>query len=94
MTWGMVRINVKDYEQWKQQFDGFAAVRREFGSKGGFVLRDVDDANRITVMLEYPDADSFRRIVQDPRMAEAQRRGGVIPPPEVAILEETDRPPI
>lgn len=65
-----------DYAAWRVVFDGHGDVRRTYGCTSERVYRDADDPNRVAVMLEFPDADTARRFLADPSLADAMRRGG------------------
>jgi uncharacterized protein (DUF1330 family) len=88
----MVHHHVQDYNVWKPVFDGHAAVRKTFGSRGGRVFRSASDPNEIVIVMEFDSMDHAHAFAQDPSLPEAMQRGGVMGPPEVFFLEEAARP--
>ena len=94
MPYLLSQISVEDYERWKPVFDENRATRQATGSKGGFVLRNADDANQITVLLEWDDLDKARAYADSDDLREAMQRAGVIVTgtPTAYFLDEVDRP--
>jgi hypothetical protein len=59
MTYMLAQIEVGDYEQWKDMFDGArGTVRRE--AKGHRILRNAEDPNHVFIQVEFPSADDAR----------------------------------
>ena len=92
MPYILVQHSVKDYDKWKAVFDGQEATRRAAGSKGGFVLRNADDPDQITVLLEWDNLENARAFAGSDDLREAMQRAGVMGPPNVYFLDEADRP--
>jgi heme-degrading monooxygenase HmoA len=88
----LVQHCVEDYDKWKAVFDGQKALRQAAGSKGGTVFRNADDANQITVLLEWDDLDSARAFTGSDDLREAMQRAGVTGRPDIRFLDEADRP--
>ena len=91
MTYVLVQHTVEDYDKWKLMFDEHG-TRQAAGSKGGFVFRNADDPNQITVLMEWDNLDNARAFAGSDDLRESMQRGGVTGPPNVYFLEEADRP--
>ena len=91
MPYILVQQSVEDYAKWKPVFDE-QEDRQAAGSKGGFIFRNADDPNQITVLLEWDTLDNARAFAGSDELKEAMQRAGVTGPPDVYFLEETDRP--
>ncbi|MCB0210457.1 MAG: cyclase [Anaerolineae bacterium] len=89
----LVRHKITDYAQWKPSFDEHGSVRKEASSKGGYILRNVDDPNEVMILLEVEDLMKVRQLLQSEDLKEAMQRSGVVEQPDVYILEEADQPP-
>ena len=94
MPYFLVQISVEDYDKWKSVFDEGGATRQAAGSKGGFVLRNADDPNQITILLEWDNLDNARAFAGSDDLREAMQRAGVTGPPNVYFLDEADRPSV
>jgi hypothetical protein len=55
-TYMMTRIQVEDYDLWKQMFDSDPFDIRK-AAKGHRLLRSVDDPNELSVSVEFASAD-------------------------------------
>jgi hypothetical protein len=55
-TYMMTRIQVEDYEAWKQMFDSDPFHVRK-AATGHRVLRSVEDPNELSVSVEFASAD-------------------------------------
>jgi hypothetical protein len=53
-----IEHTVRDYEAWKQAFDGDPVGREQGGVRRYRVSRLVDDPNHVQVDLEFDDADA------------------------------------
>jgi heme-degrading monooxygenase HmoA len=82
-----VRHTVSDYATWRTVFDQDEARRRASGQQGApQVFRDVDNPNIITVLIPWDSAESAVKFTQDPAMAEAMKKGGVVGMPVVRAI--------
>ncbi len=94
MTYVLVQQSVEDYDKWKPLFDKDGPIRQANGSKGGIVLRNADDANHITVLLEWDSLENARAFVSSDELRERMQRAGVTSAPDVYFLDEADKPQV
>lgn len=92
MGYLLVHNKVKDFNTWKPVFDEHASMREAAGSKGGYVLQNLDDPSEVTIILEWDDMDKAREFAQSQDLREAMEKAGVIGPPDIRFLERVDRP--
>ena len=88
MTYVGARFKVADFARWQQSFAEGAAIREANGSRGGLILRGVNDPNEVILLIDWADPEQGRRVGQSPEVQELQRRGGVISPLEPLITAE------
>ena len=87
MVYWTVRLKVADSAQWRKVFDENEALRRAAGSTGvNQVFHDVDDANTITLIMEWDTAEKARAFMSDPALAERQKKAGSLGPPAVSTV--------
>ena len=83
-----IRQEVKDYDKWRARFDAHAATRKAGGAlEGQYVMRNTDNPNEVTVILEWDSLEKPRQFTQSPELKEAMKNAGVIGPPDVRFLE-------
>lgn len=93
MTYVVVRHNVEDYARWKPIYDEHAAFRKETGSTGARVLRDLNDPTNLIVISEWPSMEQALQFAQSPSLHEVMGRAGVTGSPDVYFAEEVDVQP-
>ncbi len=91
MAYILVQQSVEDYEKWKSLFDEDGPIRQAGGSKGGIVLRNSDDPNHITILLEWDSLANARAFASSDELRERMQRAGVTSAPDVYFLDEADK---
>ena len=86
----LIKHHVRDYAVWRAVFDDNANLRAEYGATYAHVFRNADDPDNVVVMFRWDDLDNARRYAVDPRLKAAMQEAGVIGPPEVIFLAETE----
>ena len=94
MPYLLIRHKVKDYTEWKPVFDEHGATRKASGSKGGYFLRNIDDANEVVIFMEMDDLEKARQLVQSEDLRQAMERSGVADQPDIYFLDLDDRPSV
>jgi hypothetical protein len=91
MVYLNVRHTVTDYETWRPFFDKDEARRKADGATGvNQVYRDLDDANIVTLVMEWDNAENARKFMDDPALRDLLQQAGVIGMPAVrTILSRT-----
>jgi uncharacterized protein (DUF1330 family) len=92
MPYILIRHKVEDYSKWKPVFDEHGATRKASGSKGGYLLRNIDDANEVVIFMEMDDLEKARQLVQSEDLRQAMERSGVADQPDIYFLDLDDRP--
>lgn len=92
MPYILIRHKVEDYSKWKPVFDEHSATRKASGSKGGYLLRNIDDANEVVIFIEMDDLEKARQLVQSEDLRQAMERSGVADQPDIYFLDLDDRP--
>ncbi len=87
MVYVNVRHTVSDYETWRSFFDGDDARRRTAGATGTTqVYRDADDANIVTIIMEWDNLKNARQFMDDPALREVMQKAGVVGMPAVRTI--------
>ena len=84
----IVRHRVADFDVWRTAFDGHGTVRREYGLADGSVLRDEEDANMVTIVLNTDDTARAREFLASDSLREVMSGAGVVSQPDVFIAKE------
>jgi uncharacterized protein (DUF1330 family) len=87
MTTAIVQHGVADYDVWRRIFDEHSTAREAHGGTSVTVYRGAEDANLITVVMEFPNVASAKAFASDPSLKEAMGRGGVTGPPQISFVD-------
>ncbi len=91
MPYSLARYTVEDYAKWKSVFDQLADDRRaRGGAKRMILFRDIDDANEITVLIEWDDVEIPRKLMQSEDIKKTVKEMGTIKS-ESYLLSELER---
>jgi len=87
MVYLNVRHTVTDYEKWRSFFDADDARRRSAGATGTTqVFRDAENANVITTIMEWNNAENATKFMNDPALREVMQKAGVVGMPAVRAI--------
>jgi quinol monooxygenase YgiN len=84
----LIRHEVEDYDAWKDGFDSAKAMRQAGGETSAQVFRDADNPNLVTVLNGWDSFERAEEFLQNPDLADAMERSGVISEPEVIFMTE------
>jgi quinol monooxygenase YgiN len=88
MSHVLIRHKVNDFTAWKEAFDNFKDVRKEFGEKSFQVLQHTEDSNNLYVMLEWDSVENAHKFLESPQLKTAMQEAGVAEAPEINYLIE------
>ena len=83
-----VQFKVQTYQGWREVFDENAGLRQEFGCQSETVFVNAANENEVTILLGFDTVGEAQTFSQSPELREAMQRAGVIPPPQLTIVEE------
>ena len=78
--------HVKDYSNWKEQFDKDADFRNSLGLKEVKVGIKSDDSEHVYIILETDNFMSIEDFISDPDLKDKMDKSGVIGPPDISII--------
>ena len=78
MPYTIMHQKVKDFNNWKADFDATADVRKAGGMKSVQILQAVGDPDTVVIITEWDAVDSIGKFMQSAGLAERQQRAGVI----------------
>lgn len=87
----LVRHKVENFDAWKVVFDHHAETRRQGGSQGVIVLRNLEDPTEVCVLMQWEDLASAREFASSPELKERMKQGGVLEAPDIVFLAEAGR---
>jgi heme-degrading monooxygenase HmoA len=91
MIYLLVHHKVEDYQKWKAVYDEHQSARKQAGSQGARVLRNINDPNEEVIITIWPDVEHAQAFGDSPNLREVMQRAGVIGMPEVLFLEEIEQ---
>jgi hypothetical protein len=77
-------VKVEDFDRfWKTFSTKGAEKRKQHGSKGAYVFRDPNDADRVWVVFDW-DEEGYKKLLSDDEMPAIFQEGGLMGRPETA----------
>ena len=86
-----LRINVVDYETWREVYDEFYGERVAMGVMGDAAFQLVDDPNDVTVWHDFETAEVARAFVSSDTLRNVMQRAGVQGEPQLWFTAESWR---
>jgi quinol monooxygenase YgiN len=83
MTTLFVRHKVKDYANWKREYDAFDATRKNYGVRSESVYRDTDDPSTVIVTHTFKDTSKAKAFANSKDLKSAMEKAGVAGHPEI-----------
>jgi quinol monooxygenase YgiN len=83
-----IRHRVKDYDAWREVYDGFADVQQANGVTDESVHRSKDDGNDLLVIHRFASVDDAEAFFALRELREAMQGGGVEGEPQIEIYED------
>lgn len=84
----LVQHHVKDYANWKKEFDSILSVRKANGEISAQVYRDVSDPNLLTVFNKWDNLANAQKFAHSADLKAGMEKAGVDGPPVVTFLNE------
>jgi uncharacterized protein (DUF1330 family) len=76
----MVKIignfEVNDWVHWKKMFDQHSNAREAAGIKTIYVGNEIENINKVHIVIETPAADTMQKFMQDPENAKVIEQSG------------------
>jgi hypothetical protein len=76
----MVKIignfEVDDWVHWKKMFDQHSYSREVAGIKTIYVGNEIENTNKVHIVMETPAADTMQKFMQDPENAKVIEQSG------------------
>ncbi len=87
----IMQHQVRDYDDWKPEFDAGEPVRTKHRCTSHEIFRGADDANDVTVMLEFPSREAGDEFLADPALRERMDAAGVVSQPRTMFVTQTQK---
>jgi quinol monooxygenase YgiN len=84
----LIRHEVEDYDTWKAGFDSAVEMRHGAGESSAQVFQDADNPNMVTILNGWDSFESAEEFLDNPDLADAMEKFGVISEPEVIFMTE------
>ena len=76
----MVKIignfEVNDWVHWKKMFDQHSNAREAAGIKTIYVGNEIENTNKVHIVMETPASDTMQKFMQDPENAKVIEQSG------------------
>ncbi|MFO0042029.1 MAG: antibiotic biosynthesis monooxygenase [Pseudomonadota bacterium] len=85
-----VRHKVRDFERWKQMFDGAAGARRAAGELACRIYLRHGSADDVLVSMDWESLERAPAFLASPELAAGMQAAGVREMPQIALLRRVD----
>jgi uncharacterized protein (DUF1330 family) len=86
--YSVVTFEVKDYEQFRKEFESMQDKIHSVGFKRTWLNRNVDNSTQLIVVHECESIDKARRFYQSSDFKDCTLKAGVIGTPNITFIEE------
>lgn len=83
-------FKVKDFVQWKREYDASLEQRKASGEVSFQVFRNVTDPNTVTVVSVQKSAEKIQAFIDSPDLKARMEAAGITEMGRMLILEEMD----
>jgi hypothetical protein len=87
-----VRMDVADYESFRNAYDQFYGERVALGVMGAAAFQLVDDPNDVTVWHDFETVDVANAFLASDALRDVMQRAGVQGEPQMWLTTESWRP--
>jgi antibiotic biosynthesis monooxygenase (ABM) superfamily enzyme len=87
MPFSLIKVNYKDYDEWKDVFNKAADERKGASAKGWRVFTTMGNRNEAWILMEIDDLAKFKAFMESPELQEKMKESGITGPPERYILQ-------
>jgi quinol monooxygenase YgiN len=84
----VIQHRVKDYDAWRQVYDGFADVQKAGGVTHESVHRAKDDPNNLLVIHGFANVADAEAFLAGGELRDAMQEAGVEGQPNIEIYED------
>ena len=82
----IVRAKVRDFAEWKSEYDAHFPKREEAGLTEKYLLRGADDPHEVILVFEAADLNRAKAFSESPDLREAMQKAGVVDKPDFYYL--------
>jgi hypothetical protein len=88
MAYMIIHLKVKNYDQWKKEFDAFSDLRTASGEQHHVIYREASDPLLITAMFKWDSIENAQKYANSPELKAGMEKAGVTGPPSIHFLNE------
>lgn len=87
MPYLLVRHKVRDFSQWKSEYDAHLPAREAAQLRELHLLRNVEDGNEVVGLWEAEDLGKAREFAGSEDLRQVMERAGVVDQPDIYFLD-------
>ena len=85
-SYTIVRSKVRDFAEWKSEYDAHLPKREEAGLTEKYLLRGANDPNEVILVFEAADLNRARAFAESAELREVMQKVGVVDKPDIYYL--------
>ncbi len=86
-------LSIKDYDQFKAEFDSAEEMMRKYGFKQSWLNRNVDNPEQLVIVHEVEDLEKARQMYSTEEFRQCAEKAGVVGQPQILFIEELAHTP-
>ena len=84
----LVQHKVKDFAEWKKEYDSVSKMRTSNGELSDQIYRDEKTPNNLTVIFKWDSLENAKKYAHSPELKAAMEKAGVVGQPNIYFLNE------
>ncbi|MEO6050857.1 MAG: cyclase [Pyrinomonadaceae bacterium] len=84
----LVRSKVRDFSEWKAEYDNHLPSRDAAQLSEKYLLRSTEDQNEVVILFEAADMDKAKAFTASDDLREAMQKSGVVDKPDIYFLND------
>ena len=88
MVTQIVKMQVADFNKWKQINDKLQQIQAQHGLNNAHVSVDPANTNNVTLILDWQNEEQMRKYTQLKEVAQAMHMAGLKAPPQVKVFKQ------
>ena len=78
MVYEISSLKLQDYKKWKTGFDELIPILKENGALCRRILRNIEDSNKVMVIIEWEDLKKANKLADDKEMMSKFLKLGIL----------------
>lgn len=83
-----IRYQVREYTNWREEFDKDTLWRQEQGEINYQIFRDDENDNMVSILMEWTSIDKAKSFLKHELLSEKMQHSGVMEQPTIYLFKK------